>query len=70
MLGIYVLVYDKNNLHSLMHVIHHLHVHALLLIMHHCISCRPSEQEEVEAEQEPEIDDPSFENQGMHLSIL
>jgi hypothetical protein len=40
MLGIYVLVYDKNSLHSLMHVIHHLHVHALLLIMYQCISCR------------------------------
>jgi hypothetical protein len=34
-LGIYVLVHDKNSLHSFMDVIHHLHVHALLLIIHH-----------------------------------
>jgi hypothetical protein len=72
MLGNYVLVYDKNSLLSFMHVIHHLHVHALLLIMHHCIRAETEtpELEEVEPEQESVADDNPFENQGSHLSIL
>jgi hypothetical protein len=34
------------------------------------VEIEPSEQEEVETDQEPMIDNPSFENQGRHLSIL
>jgi hypothetical protein len=72
MLGIYVLVYDENSLHSFMHVIHHLDVHALLLIMHHCIRVETEmpELEEAEPEQESIADDTPFENQGRHLRIL
>jgi hypothetical protein len=72
MLRIYVLVHDKNSLHSFMHVIHHLHVHALLLIMHHCICVETNtlEFEEGEPAQEPVVDDTPLESQGRHLSIF
>jgi hypothetical protein len=62
MTGNYVLVYDKNSLPSFMHVIHHLHVHPLLLIMHHCIRVETETPEFVEGEPEKEsvTDDTPF----------
>jgi hypothetical protein len=49
-----------------MHVIHHLHVHALFFIIHHCIrvEIETPELKEGEPKQEPVIHKASLENQA------
>jgi hypothetical protein len=42
----------KNSLHPFMHAMHLLHVHALLLIMHHCIRVVTETPELLEGEPE------------------